>query len=181
MDYLLGMTQEVTTIHFEKDNLGVTGAMNWFLDRTKKDKYIAKVDNDTIVPEGWLTKMQTALQESKLDGIQAQHHFLIRRFNTWEDLIAGTEKIETTVGNIFKFAHIGGSGIVLRRNAVIAHMPEEKLLFGWGVYQQKYPLSVGFFDGVFIELLDRSDYNITAPTADIDYLAATGRKIEVNL
>lgn len=36
----------------KEENTGISGAMNTFFEMTEGEKYVAKVDNDTIVPAG---------------------------------------------------------------------------------------------------------------------------------
>jgi glycosyltransferase involved in cell wall biosynthesis len=41
--------QNCTSLNSE-ENIGISGAMNWFLEQTSGFQYCAKVDNDTIIP-----------------------------------------------------------------------------------------------------------------------------------
>ena len=48
--------------------------MNMFFDKFKHYKYVAKVDNDTVVSAGWLTKLKAVLDKFPLFTVEANHY-----------------------------------------------------------------------------------------------------------
>ena len=46
---------------------------------TKNNQFIAKVDNDTVVPFEWLNGLLDPLVGLERDAIQASHYFVMRK------------------------------------------------------------------------------------------------------
>ena len=100
-------------------NDGVSGAMNYFFSVTKNNKYVAKVDNDTVVPKDWLTKLYTSAEDCDLDIVQAKHP-IIRlshisgSFDEWMKTLEQDKKYD----DIYYSSHVGGTAVLIRRNIV---------------------------------------------------------------
>ena len=158
-------------------NTGVGGAMNWFFNQTQGYKWVAKVDNDTMVPEGWLTELVTIAEKHLIDIIQANHHFKIRDFKTWEDLEErSVHVIHNDKGSIVKWHLVGGSGVLINRERITEHIDTSTLLNGWSVFQSKHPeLNKALYNGVWVDLLDMEDNAKRADGVDTEYYKSIGR------
>jgi len=69
-----------------KQNKGIAKAMNVFFDIYPHVDWYGKVDNDTVVPEGWLDKLIYAAEAANMDALQALHHVMAKPGQTWEDV-----------------------------------------------------------------------------------------------
>jgi len=157
-----------------KKNVGVVGAMNQCLGFC--DGLMAKVDNDTLVPEKWLTTLLRALHEHSLFAIGAKHKIMHSGYGDWADWMKDLEKIETFDGNLYLTKYVGGSGVVFRTEG-IKEIPARGRFFGWGELQEQLSQQgrlIAFHEGVYIDLLDMecdNKYNMDF----IDYRLKVGR------
>lgn len=95
-------------------------AFNQFLKETASE-IVAKVDEDTVVPEGWLSYSLAALNVEKLDllGIEPWTPELTALYDMhveWPVRIRETMRLYQVV----RHSHIGGIGL-MRRSAFICH------------------------------------------------------------
>jgi glycosyltransferase involved in cell wall biosynthesis len=156
-------------------NTGISGAMNTFFEMTKEAEFVAKVDNDTIVPVNWLSDLITVLEQAHLDIVQAAHYFHSTIYKDWDDLSQRRLTKQLENGNVVYAKIVGGSGIVLRRS-IVKEPLEDNGLYGWGDFQCKHrEYQRGMFDGVWIDLLDMADYNTYRTDIDTAYFLSTGR------
>lgn len=142
------------TTLFNGRNLGIAGAMNQFISLTHGHKYVAKVDNDTIVERDFIDRMLCHMQYA--DIVQAKHSILKAThpggFDDWVSSMPGTGHL--------RFNHfVGGSGIMFKRG-LIDHIPEtEWKLGGWRQWQREHPeVRKAFATDVQIHLLDTDDH-----------------------
>lgn len=161
---------------FNKVNLGCTGAMNQFFDILPKDhKLWAKVDNDTVVPKGWLDDLSTVLESEDLGAVQAKHFFLMEKVVDWEDLVSKRESKKVFDYDLVYSNEIGGSAIVARRDMITEELDESENLVGWTKAQRgKKDAKFAFYGGVFVDLLDMAGYN-KFDIQDMTYAIQTGR------
>lgn len=169
---------------FPDTNTGISGAMNLFFELTADQPYVAKIDNDTEVEEGWLEGLLNALIWARLEIVQAKHFFTIAGIKDWADLLEKnrfkTIRVPMRISgckksNIILSPMVGGSGIVIRRDSIQEPIPEKGYIFGWYQYQKDDPGGRrGFFDGVYVKLLDKIYYN-HIKAEHLDYKVATGR------
>jgi len=156
-------------------NTGISGAMNVFFEMTKDAEFVAKVDNDTLVPVNWLSNLAMVLDQAHLDIVQAAHYFHSTIYTDWDDLVRSRPVKQFENGNVVYAKIVGGSGIVLRRE-IIQEPLEDNGLSGWGNFQYQHrEHRRGMFDGVWIDLLDMADYNTYRTDIDTDYFLSTGR------
>jgi glycosyltransferase involved in cell wall biosynthesis len=135
----------------------VPGTMNFFFEHTTEE-FVAKVDNDTIVPKGWLGKLLAAVTEHNLDVVGAKHYFNVSRYKDWNDLVAHGER----KGELVLHPWVGGSGIIIRRSFVAEPLPTNMgKMFGWTHYQDAKgkPGKIAFHEGVEVGLLDMETDN----------------------
>lgn len=157
---------------FNDKNRGVAGAMNQFISENDF-KFLAKVDNDTIVPEDWLRVLLPVLDVA--DIVQAKHSIIKDTFNGTFDEWMQTMKTSKMQG-VFYNRFVGGSGIVFKRN-VIGKLPEDGwVLGGWNKWQKdNLNIKKAFCSNVEIKLLD-TNYDGSHKQDYKGYYFETGRK-----
>lgn len=171
VDYLKSLSG--VELVLKKENTGISGAMNTFFDMTKDAKYVAKVDNDTVVPKNWLKDLLPAL--NKVEIVQAKHYFFSTIYENWENLRNRRPAIKINGGNLVYAKIVGGTGVVFKRNIIAEHLAQRDL-YGWGDFQRKNKQHRrGFFDGVWIDLLDMAGYNQYKDDIDMKYFLSTKR------
>ena len=163
-------------LNLEKENKGVSGAMNLFFKLTEGEEYVAKVDNDTIVSKTWLRDMLMMCTHRLIDVMQAKHHILSNThatFDKWMQFLTPDEKN----AHIFYSPFVGGSGVVIKRDKINKPLPDaEWVLGGWGTFQQENKhLKKAFCNNVEIELLDMVGDNEPMYDDYIDYYEKTRR------
>lgn len=140
---------------FSGENLGIHGAMNMFLGMTEQNEFVAKVDNDTIVPYAWLDIMLPYM--NKADIIQAKHHIIpATDQGGWDSFVRKMKKDGPLYFNHF----VGGSGILCRRSCLNTIPATDWKLGGWRQFQRDHPkLKKAFCEDVEIKLLDEHGYS----------------------
>ena len=155
-DYLIKIAKKSNLrLILNKKNHGIAGAMNQFLHYTPYFEFVAKVDNDTIVPKGWIDNMMPHME--KVDIVQAKHHIIPATDpNGWQGFTKNMKRDGSLLFNHF----VGGSGILCRRS-VLSEIPvTEWKLGGWRQWQREHPnVKKAFCDNVEIKLLDEAGYN----------------------
>jgi len=160
---------------YNNENAGVTGAMNFFLNQFFGFDYLAKVDNDTLVPKNWWQCLRIALDEAKLEIIQAKHKFFIYGVKNWKDLENKRPTRKLSNGTAVYCSYVGGTGVLWRGN-LIRNIPRSGLLYGWNLFQKTVPITrKALFSGVYVHLLDMDSYNKYASSIDTEYLKSIGR------
>lgn len=155
-NWLKKLNDKKIKVVFNNSNVGVSGAMNYFFSITRRRKYIAKVDNDTIVEKDWLLMLFQAASEKRVDIMQAKHPILkithpSGKFDEWMK----TLERDKTNSLIFYSDHVGGTGIIIRRKAIKEELRSNWVLGGWDVFQSEHPeLKKAFFTGTKLGLLD---------------------------
>lgn len=140
-------------IIYNDRNLGIAGAMNQFLALTQDAEFVGKVDNDTIVPRDWHTRLMAHM--NKADIVQAKHPILKAThpggFDSWVSTMPADGSL--------RFNHfVGGSGILFRRNIVRQVPQTEWMLGGWRQFQRDNPhLRKAFATDVEVQLLDTNE------------------------
>lgn len=136
-----------------KANVGIAGAMNYFLSVTDHCEFIAKVDNDTLIPPDFIARMLLHLK--KADLVQAKHCLIaasgVGSFDEWVSKMPGDDKT--------RFNHfIGGSGIVCRRSVLSYLTPTHDKLMSWRGWQREHPeVKKAFALDCEIKLLDTNE------------------------
>jgi len=173
-EYLKGLNLEHLTLN--DSNLGVTEVMNLFFDETKDSEWIGKVDNDTLMPFGWLEELVRVASENEIDIVQAYHYFVSHNHVTWDDFKNCNGVINLDNGNLITHPYVGGSGIVIRREVIKGYIIPVELIFGWSYFQVGRPeIKKAFYSGVWADLLDMKNNNSYSDTADFEYYVETGR------
>lgn len=154
-EYLLTVRDpKIIHICFHHFNSGIRIPMNWFIDHTKNYEFVAKVDNDTIVPQDFCKRMIPHLHHA--DIVQAKHHIIEATCpGGWDAFIKPMYKS----GNLCFNSFVGGSGIVMKRK-VLSDLPAtDWLLYSWMTWQKQNPqVTKAFATDVEIKLLDEHGY-----------------------
>lgn len=158
-------------ITFNRENIGIAGAMNQFLKLTAEYKIVGKVDNDTLVPVDFVDRMVPHM--AKTDIVQAKHPILREThpggFHKW----VSSMKVD---GHL-RFNHfVGGSGILFRRELVNEIPETDWKLGGWRQWQKDHPeVRKAFATDVEIKLLDSDKNGANYPKEYESYYQETGR------
>lgn len=138
---------------FNSLNIGIAGAMNQFLHKTRTNYVVGKVDNDTLVPADWLNKMIPHIHEASI--LQAKHPLIkasgVGTFDEWTSKMPADGPL--------RFNHfVGGSGIIFKRS-IVDRIPETTWkLGGWREWQRMHPqYKKAFVTDVEIQLLDTDE------------------------
>ena len=135
------------------ENKGISGAMNFFLDHTRNEYFVAKVDNDTIIPPDFLESMMVHM--TKADIVQAKHPILKAThpggFDDWVKNMPSDGAL--------RFNHfVGGSGILFHRQLVDRIPDTDWKLGGWRKWQGMHPkVKKAFATDVEVQLLDTNE------------------------
>lgn len=167
-------TQKGITVIQHEENLGVSGAMNTFFNRTELDEYVSKVDNDTIVPKDWLEKMILRCRILGIDVMQAKHSVLSAGNLSFDEWMAKLQKVSN---DVFLSIHVGGSGVVVDRKKIKEPVDKSQwVLGGWTQFQNRHHnLKKAFCSAVEIELLDMKDDNEPDYRKYPEYYVKVGR------
>jgi len=176
----------IRSLTLNNENRGLAAPTNEFWDRTGTD-LIGKVDNDTLVPKGWLSKLVEAHLNSDRLGVIGGFHFQPEDFV--ESLCLDRLLNVDSVG-ILRDRHIGGCCYIMKRKVqqVIGHIkvdPQRKIM-GWTEFQHAID-NAGYLNGYYYPLMyvdhmddPRSEHHLSNAT----YLKYTrhvwrDRKIDV--
>lgn len=168
----IDLTQKIS-LFFNDINYGIAHAMNEFLDLTKDYEFVAKVDNDTIVPKDWCQILADKMIHRNIDMMQSKHHIIPATHpGGWEGFVKNMKR-DAADKSIYYNSFIGGSGIVFRRDKVDKIPETEWKIGGWREFQRQHPeLKKAFCNEVSIELLDSHGYEDYP-----QYYKQTGRAI----
>lgn len=155
-DWLSKLSSKKVHLVLNKTNLGVSGAMNYFFANTRDAHFVAKVDNDTIVPKDWIEKLMHSMNECKLDIVQAKHPIMRQShisgdFDTWMKTLASDTKLK----HVHYSSHVGGTAVLIRREIISEKLESKWVLGGWDKFQAAHPnLRIAFDSSVEVALLD---------------------------
>jgi len=183
--YLKSLKDDRIEIYNSRENLGLVPAMNMFFDKFKDCKYVAKVDNDTVVPEGWLGKLKEVMDTYPLFTVQANHYLAMPfRIKENDDFYKHLFSVDFNGSKIYFYKNSGGTGQLIRRSVIDKPMPKYKMakggLSGWCNMQvQKYlQYPSAFYSGVWIDRLDQcgtNKYNEVSDYPEYDKFISTMR------
>lgn len=153
-EWLRSFSDDNVDAHFSTVNLGVHGGADWFHKQFPDAQYYAKVDNDTLVPSGWLNALMETLIENEADLVGSLHY-------TFSQGALDAMNLAEQKG-FAPFPSPGGSGVLYTRKFVedckVADHAEE-LVDGWTRFcVARDGFVKGFSGRVRIELLDMVDH-----------------------
>ena len=103
------------TVFYSDENKMLREPTNWFW-RSAKGSFLGKVDDDCLVPEGWLETMSRIHREEPRAGVLSCWPFLLEDYR--ED-IASKKVARVTGGHeLMLNCWTGGSGYLMKRRAV---------------------------------------------------------------
>ena len=136
-------------IFFSKGRISCDMANNDFFTRTLNYKYLAKVDNDSILPPKWLSSHIKFLKKNNLNAVTAMHYSFSRK---------AVEIMEAHAKGDFTESLAGGSGILYRGDLYdklgpiqikvgwmdnieewwvrVHHLPNDKCLFNPDIFME---------------------------------------------
>ncbi len=164
-EYLESIKDERITVHFNKKNTGIIHPKNVFLERYKDFEYCAFVDNDNIMPKGWLKALKEVMDRFPLIAVQLEHYVgLGWDFKENIEWFNHLYHIDFNGHNLYLNNFEGGCGAFVRRSYIKGYIPEMRgTLSGWVTYLVKRfdddGLISGFYDGLFMELCDMKGTN----------------------
>lgn len=163
IEYLKTLTDPRIQVTYSQENTGLIPPFNAFLEQFKDDKYVCQVDNDCIVPRGWLSKFKSVMDNFPLFVVSGDHYLGIPyKLKNNSEFYDHLETIDFE-GKLYLFPH-GGMGNIVRRAWIDKPVEiQEGVLGGWVRYQQeKWTFenrTCAFYSGVWIELQDMSATN----------------------
>jgi GT2 family glycosyltransferase len=163
-EYLKSIKDKRVTIYLNDKNEGIIKPKNIFLEEHKDSKYVSFVDNDCIMPKGWLTALIRVMDSFPLFAVQSEHYVgLGWDFKNNAAWFKNLYHINFN-GNLYLNNFIGGGGTLVRRSCITEPIPELKgTLRGWVNYVHdrfdKDNLVCAFYDGVFMQLCDMEGTN----------------------
>lgn len=164
-EYLESVKDERIILHFNRENEGIIKPKNVFLERYKTNKYCAFVDNDNVMPKGWLRTLKNIMDRFPLIAVQLEHYIgLGWDFKENIDWFKYLYRIDFEGHNLYLNNYEGGCGAFVRRSYIKDYIPEMRgTLSGWITYLIKRfdedSLVSGFYDGLFMELCDMKGTN----------------------
>lgn len=147
-------------IFFSGTNTGLVPPMNHFIKKFSNYRYIAKVDNDTIVSKDWLGKLKEVMNKYPLLAVEADHYLMLAyNIKKNEDYYKHLFSVDFNDAKLIFSEMVGGTGTLIRA-ALIDEIPEYKgSLSGWIQYQHIKQLPSAFYTGVWIDRLDQTGTN----------------------
>jgi len=160
INYLKSIKDNRLEIYYSNKNTGLVPPMNCFFNKFKSYRYVAKVDNDTIVSKGWLSKLKSVLDEFPLMAVEANHYLMLSyAINTNDDYYKHLFSVDFNDGKLYFSDIVGGTGTLIR-NALIDEIQEiPGTLSGWIQYQSNKQIPSAFYSGVWIDRLDQIGTN----------------------
>lgn len=168
-------SKKINEIVFNDKNKGVAGAMNQFFDMTKGERYVGKVDNDTIVPKNWFRKQIELCERNNVKVMQPKHSIQHGKYNSFDEWMHNCEQLSH---GIWRESYVGGSAIVIRRDNIRDRIENQgnNSLSGWTSFQMNHSeLKPAFTDKVEIDLLDMTDDNQNDFSKYPNYYKKVGR------
>lgn len=158
--YLRKIKDERIEIIYLDTNTGLVPPMNMFFRKFSLHRYVAKVDNDTIVGEKWLSKLKEVLDEYPLFAVEANHYLMLSyKIENNDDFYKHLFKIDFKGNKLYLSDIVGGTGTLIR-TALISEIPEKKgTLSGWVLYQHDKGVPSAFYTGVWVIRLDQVTTN----------------------
>lgn len=160
---------KITRLILNDTNEGLSKPTNQFWRETNTEM-VGKVDNDTLVPKGWLTKLVEALDKvPQLMMVSGIH------FKNWK-LVYGNFYVPCKTINgvrLYFPTHTGGCCYILRRTTINkAGYLEERVgrLYGWTRWQwhlKREGMMLAYHNDVRVELLG-GEYNEICSLKSLD-------------
>ena len=157
--YLKGLKDNRIQITYSKENIGLIPPFNIFLEQFKNVKYVCQIDNDCVMPKGWLSKFKYTMDNLPIFSVSGDHYLGIPyRIKENREFYDQLETVEFLGDKIYLFSHAGMGNMVRRKWLDRPIEVKGGVLGGWVKYQtDKWWLenrTCAFHSGVWIELQD---------------------------
>jgi len=151
---------EDVEIYYSDKNTGLVPPMNYFLRKYPDHRYVAKVDNDTVVSKGWLRKLKEVMEEIPLFAVEADHYLMLS-YDIKEnmDYYRHLYKVDFKGESLYLSDIVGGTGTIIRRSMVEKIPDVSGTLSGWILYQKKNDFVSAFYTGAWVDRLDQEGTN----------------------
>ncbi len=159
-DYLKGLDSKNIEVTFNGKNSGLVPPMNYFFEKFNNYRYTAKVDNDTVMEKGWLSKLKKVLDEYPLFCVEGNHYLMLSYdIEKNDDYYKHLYSFDFEKGRLYLSDIVGGTGTLIR-TALVDNIPEAKgTLSGWITYQVEKGMPSAFYSGVWFDRLDQTGTN----------------------
>lgn len=152
-------------IYYSEENTGLMYPKNWILKKYPDTEYISFVDNDSIMPHGWLSKLKDVMDNFPLFNVMADHYLgMPFKLKNNQEFYEHLYSIDFKGEKLYLYKLTGGTGSLIRRQLIKEPIPEMKgTLGGWGhyctdkFYNNNYVSA--FYTGVFNNLCDMTGTN----------------------
>ena len=126
----LAVHPKVRAFHHSEENVDLDKATNWFWANADGE-FLGKVDDDCVMPHGWIQTLRTAHNdEPRFGPISCWHYFD-------DDLVPGLyeKRIQEFAGGhkVMRNCWIGGTGYIMKRDCVDRFGPLNEAR-GWTNY-----------------------------------------------
>jgi len=156
--------RRITLVLCEK-NYGVYRPWTTFLRWHSDAFWVAKVDNDTVVPEGWLNALIETAERHQLDLLGCKHPIMHARYSSFDEWMR--HEGEQIGKHVWLIPYVGGSAIVFRRCSfredVACDNAGSMMATRWTELQQdasgRGRARIGFTDQLEAKLLDMEGDN----------------------
>jgi GT2 family glycosyltransferase len=150
---------------YRSERQGIDKNMDLFFSLTAGVEWVAKIDNDTMVPDRWLEDLITAAKRSNVDVIAPSH---FKNVMAKRKYLADSKMVEDT--GVYVNRHVGGLfalrrswlDLVLRMGLTAYWEQYGKTPGGWTNLQETSPGIKAFYPKVYVTLLDigegKNDY-----------------------
>ena len=152
-------------IYYSDFNTGLMYPKNWILEKYPDTEYISFVDNDSIMPYGWLSKLKDVMDNFPLFNVMADHYLgMPFKLKNNQEFYEHLYSLDFKGEKLYLYKLTGGTGSLIRRQLIKEPIPEMKgTLGGWGhyctdkFYNNNYVSA--FYTGVFNNLCDMTGTN----------------------
>jgi len=135
VDFLRSLDEERIQIFLNHVNAGLSQPTNWLYNMIKTE-FVGKVDNDTLVPDGWVDKFAEAHEKWGEElGLISGFHFMDEDWSSACEI----NIVEKNGSKIVKQPYVGGCCYLMRRQTFIdlGEIPTQSgKIGGWTEYQQ---------------------------------------------
>jgi len=136
--------------HLSSENVMQAIPFRWVLDRSGSD-LIGKVDDDTLVPRGWVETIAPALREHQELGMIGCWTFWMEDFETYKQ-IAVNKVVQVGRHQILQDVSIGGTAFLMRRQHAESYFVNDPLGRGVPIRRKDMTLD-GLISGWYFPLI----------------------------
>ncbi len=158
--WLKTIEDENTIINYSDKNTGLVYPMNMFFDKFSDYKYVAKVDNDSVMPKGWLNKLKEVMDAIPFFAVEANHYLMLRHdIDQNDDYYKHLFSVNFKGEKLYLWNAVGGTGVIIRRQMMDGLLKDTGGLGGWMKYQKERDFMSAFYTGVWMDRLDQIGTN----------------------